>query len=200
MDINRSRTAVLALHWVGDIASPDGALAEVFFGEAQRRKVIEHARDLFSAARSAGVQVIYTKVGFHADYADLLENAPIYVGTRESGAMRAGSPTAEIISELAPQGGDVVVNNDRVGGFTNSSLEFELRRRGIDTVLIAGIATNVTVGTTARQASDLGFRVFVVEDCCSSVSQDVHERTLADMELLIAGAPTAAEVITAIGG
>jgi nicotinamidase-related amidase len=186
MKIDPSRTAVLALHLLGDVVRPEGAFGAVFAGEVQRRKVVEHTEDLIATARSAGAAVIYTRVRFKSDYSDLHENAPLFVGARESGAMNEESPTAEIISELTPEPHDLVITNTR--------------RRGITTLLLAGVATNITVSTTARQASDLGFRTFIVEDCCATASQELHETTLAGLELLIEGAPSSAEAIAAIQG
>jgi biuret amidohydrolase len=69
-----------------------------------------------------------------------------------------GSAKAEIVPQLTAQDGDVVLTHKRVGGFSASQLDVILRARGIDTVLFAGVATNASVESTARQASDLGYR------------------------------------------
>ena len=67
-----------------------------------------------------------------------------------------GSDKAEIVPQLTPQDGDVVLTHKRVGGFSASQLDVILRSRGVDTVVFAGVATNASVESTARQAGDLG--------------------------------------------
>ena len=72
----------------------------------------------------------------------------------------------------------------RFGGFTNSGLAELLASRGIDTVVLTGVATNLSVEGTARQASDLGYRTVVVSDACSAADEATHAASLATMGLL----------------
>jgi nicotinamidase-related amidase len=75
--------------------------------------------------------------------------------------------------------GDLVSTHNRVSTFHGTELDVVLRGAGIDTVILAGVATNLAVESSARAAADLGHRVLVVEDACSTVSQTVHDASPA---------------------
>nr|WP_271209352.1 isochorismatase family cysteine hydrolase [Rhodococcus wratislaviensis]GLK33869.1 cysteine hydrolase [Rhodococcus wratislaviensis] len=199
MEIDKCHTAVLALHWLHDIVSAEGALGAQFAGEAKRTDVVSTTSGVLDAARAAGVPVVYTRVAFQPGYGDLTENAPLYGHVRQSEALIDGTPGATILDEVAPRCGDVVVTNNRVGGFVNSSLDFILRTYGIDTVLVTGVATEFTVDSTARQASDLGYRTILLADCMSGATPESHQTALAALGLLTE-ISTAGEAITALGG
>jgi nicotinamidase-related amidase len=106
---------------------------------------------------------------------------------------------AEIVPQLSPRAGDVVVTHKRVSGFTDSDLDEQLRTRGIETVLFAGVATNASVEGTARQASDLGYRTVIISDACSAADQRAHDASLNSLGLL-AEIITSAEAVGAISG
>jgi hypothetical protein len=113
------------------------------------------------------------------------------------GCLVDGSVNAEIVPELAPRDGDLVVTHRRPGGFTASQLDLLLRTRGIDTVLFTGVATNASVEGTARQASDLGYRTVVVADGCLAANPTAHDANIAPMGLL-AEIATSADVIAGL--
>ena len=70
--------------------------------------------------------------------------------------------------------GDLVVVKRQWGAFYGTDLDFQLRRRGVDTIVLGGVATNIGVESTARQAWELGFAVVVAEDLCATHSADMH--------------------------
>lgn len=107
-----------------------------------------------------------------------------------------GSDKAQILDELTPQDGDLVVTHQRVGGFSASQLDHLLRARGVNTVLFTGVATNFVEGT-ARQASDLGYRTIIVADACSAADPATHDASIASLGLL-AEIATSAEVLEAL--
>ena len=92
--------------------------------------------------------------------------------------------TAPFSAELTPQAGDVVITHQRISGFAGTQLNVLLRSRGVDTVLVAGVATNLSVEGTARDASNLGFRTLVVSDACAAASEAAHEASIETLALL----------------
>jgi len=197
MNIDKQRTAVLGLHWVWEFLSGEGAFGTLFSTEAKRTGVVANTASLMSVARSQGVPVIYTRVVFQPNDPHLVANNPLFQTVRDTGALVEGGPGSEIVAELAPRPDDTVITNDRVSGFINSSLDFVLRTRGIDTLLLTGVATNGTVESTARQAADLGYRAIVLADCTSADSEQTHEASLSSLRML-AEVGTADEAIDAI--
>ena len=199
MDLTPSRTAVIAVHMQHNIVTADGAFGGFFAAQAAERDVIGQAGQLLEAARRSGATVVYTRVAWLPGYPDLVANSPLLGMVAQFGALVEGSGKAEIVPQLTPQDGDVVLTHQRVGGFSASQLNLILRSRGIDTVLFAGVATNASVESTARQASDLGYRTIVVADACSAADPGAHDAAVASLGLL-AEITTTAEAVQALSG
>jgi nicotinamidase-related amidase len=197
MELDPRTTAVIAVHYQGDIVGPDGAFAGFFHQQVVERNVLAVTKDLLDAARNAGATVVYTRVAWQPDYADLDANSPLLSIVVQSGCLKEGSPLAEIVPEVAPVDGDEVVSHKRVGGFTDSGLHELLQARGITTTVFAGVATNASMEGTARQATDLGYRTVIVEDACSAATLAAHQASIESLGLL-AEITSAAEVTAAL--
>jgi nicotinamidase-related amidase len=90
-------------------------------------------------------------------------------------AFHADSPTTAIDERISPEPDDIVVRKTRVGPFLTTDLDEQLRRRGIDTLVLAGISTSGVVLSTVRDASDRDYRVVVLSDGCADREPEVHE-------------------------
>lgn len=183
MELNPKTTAVIAVHCQGDIVGPDGAYAEFFYEQVERRGIIENIERFLDSARGSGATIIYTRVAFAPDYSNLVVNSPLLELVAEAGCLKDGSLLAEIVDPLKPEGTDFVVTHQRVGGFTEEMVSI-LEGRHIDTLLFAGVATNASVESTARVASDAAYRTVIIEDACSAASPEAHEASIASLSLL----------------
>ena len=195
MTINPRETAVLALHWEVDIVTPEGALGLFFAEMVKATGVIARTAHVLSRARSAGMPVIYTRVCFRPGYPDLIANNPLFSLTAEKKALIDGTPGAAIISELTPQMEDFVIDHRRVTAFHGTELNTLLKRQGITTLVLTGVATNITVEGTAREAANEGYNVIVLADCCSAASPDIHQASLATLGLLCSSVTSADEFL-----
>lgn len=184
MDLNKATTAFLACHWENDVVGADGAFAPFFRAEVERRGVIDVAKRVIDAARAAGAQVAYTRVAFAEGHADLVTNIPLLGVVAQQGSLLNNTPATEIIDELKPEADDWNIANPKVSAFASSDLDERLRGAGIDTVVIFGVATNISVESTGRSAGDLGYRVVIVEDACAAADQATHDATIASFGLL----------------
>ncbi|MEU0312058.1 isochorismatase family cysteine hydrolase [Nocardioides sp. NPDC006273] len=184
MDLNKATTAFLACHWENDVVGADGAFAPFFRAEVERRGVIDVARRVIDAARAAGTQVVYTRVAFKEGHSDLVANIPLLGVVAQQGSLLDGTPATEIVDELKPEADDWNVANPKVSAFASSDLDERLRDAGTDTVVLFGVATNISVESTGRSAGDLGYRVIIIEDACAAADQATHDATIASFGLL----------------
>ena len=90
-----------------------------------------------------------------------------------------GEPGHDIIPELYPVAGEPVIDKPGKGAFYQTDLELMLKNRGIDTLMVCGVTTEVCVNTTVREANDRGFRCIVLSDCCASYFPEFHDAGLA---------------------
>ena len=122
--------------------------------------------------RAAGAKVVLVRVDFAPDFADALQQP---VDTPFRGARPPGwSALAEGLAEPS----DILIVKRQWGAFHGTELDLQLRRRGVTTVVIGGIATNFGVDSTARQAWERGYAVVIPEDACASVSAELHQMAI----------------------
>ena len=126
-----------------------------------------------SAARNAGVRVIYVKVGFREGYPEVSPRSPTFARIVESESFIEGR-SSEIHPAIAPQSGDVVVTKRRVSAFSGSDLDVILRAGEINALVLAGIATSGVVLSTLREAADLDMALAVLADACADADEEVH--------------------------
>jgi hypothetical protein len=98
------------------------------------------------------MKVAYGRAAFQPGYPDLVANVPVLAMAAQYECLVDGSDGAAIVAEVAPQNGDVVVTHPRVSGFHGTALDVTLRGAGIDTIVLMGVATNLTIESTARAA------------------------------------------------
>lgn len=132
--------------------------------------VIANASRLADACRDAGVFVVLVHVGPSPDGRDAL--SPI---TDQESSWPAPPPGwDEIVPAMGPKAGDHVLRKRQWGAFYGTDLDLQLRRRGITTILLAGISTNYGVESTARDAYERGYQQIFIEDACSARSAEDH--------------------------
>ena len=125
------------------------------------------------AAREAGLTVVYVKIGFRPGYPEVSPRNRAFAGLAESSAFVLGE-SSEIHPAVAPATSDIVVVKRRVSAFAGSDLDVVLRARGVDRLVLAGIATSGVVLSTLRAAADLDFGITVLRDGCADSDSEVH--------------------------
>jgi nicotinamidase-related amidase len=140
-------------------------------------ELVERAERAIALARSRGATVGYVRVAFaDADYENVPRTSRMWTRVAQAGrAFHADAPATAIHERLAPEPGDVVVRKVRVGAFSTTDLDAQLRERGLDTLILAGISTSGVVLSTVRDASDRDYRVLVLRDVSADPQPDVHE-------------------------
>ena len=135
------------------------------------REVAENGRVLAARFRQARAPVVLVNVAFASDFGDALRQ-PV---DRPIPVPEDGLPPdwSRLVDGLAGPG-DILVTKHQWGAFHGTDLDVQLRRRGIRTVVVGGIATNMGVESTARQAHEHGYEVVIAEDATTSLSAEMH--------------------------
>ncbi len=145
-------------------------------------KTIERTRRLTDAARSAGVTCIFTRAVERPE-----TNTPVWISRHVTkphrlGTRADGSPGAEFHPQLTPVDGDLIMVKTRYSCFLDTPLEQILADRGLDCLIMAGIATNVCVEITARDAFQRDLWSIMVSDCVAARTEPEQQRSLLDTE------------------
>lgn len=167
-----------------------------------RSGVVERAVRFHESVRAAEVAVIFTRFTVPVGEGGLVRNTEFMraVGDAQE-EFRPDAAGAQLIEEMSTLAElDRVVDNQKLSGLAGNDLPHWLRERGIDTVFVTGVATNLTVEQTARQGTDLGLTVHTVSDCVTAVTDAVHSASLANLDLTTAGCLTADQVLGLVRG
>ncbi|KUL38887.1 isochorismatase [Streptomyces sp. NRRL F-4489] len=135
---------------------------------------LSRVRRAIDAARAADMPVIYVVIGFRPGFPEVGTRNRALAAIAQAGLYAEGAPGTGIHPEVAPRPGDVVVTKRRASAFSGSDLDVLLRARGIDSLVLTGIATSAVVLSTLCQANDLDFGLTVLADGCLDLDPEVH--------------------------
>lgn len=155
-----------------------------YFNSRNESVVVPSIASLVAECRKREISIIYVCVG--SDYRDLRDMPARHRTWIRTIEERSGvpdilwseNPAYAVRREFAPQPGDTIVKKTAFGAFTSSMLDETLRSMQIETLVVAGIATNCCVSTTIRDASDLGYGVVVVEECTGDYDAATHDMAI----------------------
>lgn len=194
-----STTAVLALHWQHNILHPDGVFGPMLAEPVAASGVVDRARRFHDAVRERGVPIIFTRFTIPDDEGDLVRNTDFMRMVADAAEQfRPDSWGASLADAVGASDDDEVSDNQRLSGLAATDLPGRLRARDIDTLVVTGVATNLTVEQTARHGTDLGFTVHVVGDCVAAADEATHAASLANLALATNGVLTADGALAAL--
>ncbi len=181
IQIEPAKTAFVVVDMQNDYCSPGGDFDQRGISVEPSQRVIPNIRQLIEGSRLRGLFVLYTAMVFDEFTYEDRHHKIIPERMRDRRLCRRGTWGAEIVDELVPLGDELIVEKCRFSAFFNTNLEVLLRNRGITTLILSGVVTNVCVESTARDAWNYDFDVILVSDGTASYSKELHEATLKSM-------------------
>jgi biuret amidohydrolase len=198
--LDPARTALVVVHMVNGVAGDvDTPFNRLFRRRAEEKGIIKAQLRLLDGFRRAKAKMVYTAVTYQPGLPGVSPNSPLWRTLFDCGCLMESTPAVELMGELARRPDEPLVRGQAANGFDRTVLDTILRLAGVDTLVIVGIATDVAVESTARAASDLGYRTIVVSDACTADNDESHARSLDVLQKWFAETPTADEVLSALG-
>lgn len=182
LSLSLAKTALVIIDMQRDFLEPGGFGASLGNDVSLLRSAIEPCRQLLAAARTAGLLVIHTREGHLPDLSDA-PSAKLARGTPElrigslgpmGRILIRGEPGHQIIPELAPAVGEVIIDKPGKGAFYHTELAQVLQAGDIENLLVCGVTTEVCVHTTVCEGNDRGYKCVVISDACASYFPEFH--------------------------
>ena len=204
-----AETALIVVDMQNAYCSKGGYIDLVGFDVSGAPPVIEETVRLVTACRAAGIPVIYLQNGFSPGLREAPEGAPVWHKSNALKFMRANEAYAgklithgtwdhAIVPDLTPEPGDIVVPKARYSGFAGTNLEQILAARRIRTLLVAGVATNVCVESTIRDAYHREYFPVMVTDATMAAGPGAQQATEFNVAQFFGWLTTGAEVRAAL--
>ena len=198
--LDPARTALMLVHMVKGVAGDvDTPFNRMFRRRAEETGIIKvQARLLDEVPHGQGEGGLY-RGHIQQGLPGVRPNSPLWRTPFDCVSLMEGTPAVEVIDEVAPRPDEPVARGQAANGFDRTVLDTILRLAGVDNLVLVGMATDVAVESTARGASDLGYRTIVVSDACTADSDEAHARSLDVIQKWFGETPTADEVLSALG-
>ena len=216
--LDPARCAVIVIDMQNDFGHAGGMFARAGIDISGIRAVVPAIARVLAAARNAGMPIVFVKMGFKPDLSDAgvphspnwVKHIPMQAGEtvkapdgRDSRILVQGTWNTDIIDELQPQPGDLIVTKHRYSAFYRTELEATLQRLGIQSLIFAGCTTSVCVESSVRDAMFRDYPCLVLSDCTAEpIAADAprtnHEASLLTLQLLFAWVAESSAVIDAL--
>ncbi|QGP80105.1 pyrimidine utilization protein B [Sphingobium sp. CAP-1] len=210
--VDPASSAVIVIDMQNAYASPGGYVDLAGFDISGAAGVIGRIAQVLDVARGAGMPVVYLQNGWDGDYVEA--GGPGSPNWHKSNALRTmrarpdlrgqllarGGWDYELVDALTPQPGDIRVHKTRYSAFFNSQLDSILRARGVRTLIFVGIASNVCVESTLRDAFHLEYFSVMLDDATHHLGPDfVHQATLYNVEKFFGWVSSVADFCGSVG-
>jgi gluconolactonase len=200
LQLDPKRSALIIQDLQNDVIIEGGAFADSGApAHATAQNVVGNVADLAAACRAAGVPVIHVWYLVEQGAVGLRQNAPLFQGVKQADALVRGTWGAAPAEGLEPQDGDHVVEKMRMNGFFETRLDILLRGLGVDTIIVSGAWTNMSIEHTARHGADAGYEVVVPSDGTSTTGDEWQNAALNYAMTNVAKVATCAEIRSALG-
>jgi len=213
-----AKTAILVVDMQNDFGSKGGILDRAGIDISNIRRVIPPISNVLTLARGAGMKIVYLKMAFLEDLSDLgAPDSPNRVrhlqfgvgekvlapGGKESRLLIRDTWNTEIIPELTPEPGDIVLYKNRFSGFYGTRLDEILKELGIANLIVTGCTTSVCVESTIRDAMFRDYRCVLLADCAAEpIGQEFprsnHEASVLVIQALFGWVSDSQELLRAI--
>jgi nicotinamidase-related amidase len=200
--MNPATTALVLIEFQNDFTSEGGTLHGAVAEVMSATDTLPNAKKALAAARYAGTTVIHSPISFQPGYFEISSHPyGILKGVVDSTSFVKGTWGCEIVADVAPADGEIVLEGKRgLDAFASTNLDFILRSKGIETIVLGGFLTNCCVESTMRSAYEKGFEVYTLTDAVGATSLEEHANAIKFDYPMFSKPITTEEFIASLAG
>jgi ureidoacrylate peracid hydrolase len=191
------RTALVLIDIQVDFGSPDGEMARRGADVMACQAAVKKAEELAEAARGAHVPIVFVRLLTHPGGENrIMAESKARQGDSEPDLCVEGSRGADFIGPQ-PHAGDAIVSKNHFSAFARTGLADQLHAQGVDTLVLAGLTTECCVQSSAWDACERDFHIFLAEDACAAYDAALHQHALKALQLSAATIVSATDLVAA---
>ncbi|MDR2929955.1 MAG: cysteine hydrolase [Propionibacteriaceae bacterium] len=196
------KTALVMIEFQNDFTSDGGTLHAAVADVMDSTHMLDHAVEAADATRRVGATIIHSPISFQPGYYEITDHPyGILAGVVDSTSFVKDTWGAAIVDQLAPKQGDIVLEGKRgLDAFASTNIDFILRSKGIQTVVLCGFLTNCCVESTMRSAYERGYEVITLTDAVAATSQGEQEAAIKYDYPMFSKPMTTVQYIEALNG
>ena len=181
LTLDPATTALVLIEYQNEFTSDGGVLHDAVAEVMDSTGMLSNTVTLVDKARAAGVTIMHAPITFAPGYGELTRHPyGILKGVVDGNAFVKGTWGAAIVDDLTPTEGDILIEGKRgLDTFASTNIDFSLRSKGIETIILAGFLTNCCVESTMRSGYENGYRVITLTDCTAATSPAEHENAIS---------------------
>lgn len=200
MAVDKNRTALVIIDPQNDFLSEGGVVWDLVGESVVKNDVVNKLKGLIAKAKGAGIPVFYSPHYYDKEYAAWKNNNFIDNVMFERKMFNRGEWGAEFHPDLAPSNDTILcAPHKNLSGFHTSDVDIQLRKRGIDTIYLAGMSANLCVESHLRDAEERGYEVVTINDATAAAGEDAYKAALTNYMFIAHESITAEEALSRLG-
>lgn len=181
------KKALLLIDFINEIVHPEGKLSGKGYADfIAKHHTLEHVASAIQIARDKQLLIVHVRVGFSESYIEQPKSSPLFGKAHEFQVFKLDSWGTEFHQKIDVQPTDVMITKHRVNAFHQTPLDLILRNNQVNSLLIAGVSTDLAVANATRDAHDRDYQVTVLADCCAAPSEEEHNASLLSLKKIAA--------------
>lgn len=177
------KSALICIDLVNEMVSKGGKLAaKGYLSFVEENDTLNKVKSLQKKFRDNNLDIFHVKISFSENYIEHPGNSPLFGKAREFKALQANSWGTEFAEDVKPMTEEKTIVKRRVSAFYATDLEIALRSRGVDTIFLAGVSTDLAIESAARDGHDRDFNIVVMADCCAAANKNDHSKSLETLQ------------------
>ncbi len=176
-------TALILIDFINEIVHENGKLASKGYSDfVKNNDVFQNLSFITQKARENNILIVHVKVGFSENYTEQPKLSPLFGKAHEFQALKLNSWATEFHEQIDVKEDDIILTKYRVSAFYGTPLDLILKNNNIDSILVAGVATDLAVSNVVRDAHDRDYQVTILADCCAAANNEDHETALLSLK------------------